>query len=221
MVASGPPEIAYAIIAGRIWASSDGAQTWQPRDAGMPDGAVDAIALDPRKPARLWAAGSDRLFASDDRGESWRQVGRPLSEANTSVRGIAVAASGPGIVLTTDRGLFRSPDGGQRWEMLADNLPVHLEAGPLVRDPVDPATLYAGFALTPYGEIWRIAAEGGTLLARVHPLSFVGGAVFLIILAVGTVAALRWLARYYRAPADAGSRAPQTPRQDRIEETLR
>ena len=221
VVAPGPPGIAYAIIGGRIWASSDGARTWQPRGAGMPDGAVDAIALDPREPARLWAAGADRLFASDDRGEGWRQVGRPLSEANTSVRGIAVAASGPGIVLTTDRGLFRSPDGGQRWEMLADNLPVHLEAGPLVRDPVDPATLYAGFALTPYGEIWRIAAEGGTLLARVDPLSLVGGAVFLIILAVGTVAALRWLARYYRTPAGAGSRAQRTTRQDRIEETLR
>ena len=219
VAASGPPEIVYAIIGGRIWASTDGAHTWQLRDAGIPDDAVDALALDPRKPARLWAAGADRLFASDDGGESWYQVGRPLSEPNTSVRGIAVAASGPGIVLTTHRGVFRSPDGGQRWEMLADNLPVHLEAGPLVRDPVDPATLYAGFALTPYGEIWRIAAEGGTLLSRVDPLSFVGAAIFLIVLVVGTVATLRWLARYYRTPVDAGS--PPTRRRGGIGETVR
>ena len=187
--------IVYAIIGGRIWASTDGAHTWQLRDAGMPDDAVDALALDPRKPARLWAAGADRLFASDDGGESWYQVGRPLSEPNTSVRGIAVAASGPGIVLTTHRGVFRSPDGGQRWEMLADNLPVHLEAGPLVRDPVDPATLYAGFALTPSDELRRAAARDRSSLADLAAGELAGAAALLGALGLGAAVALRRLAR--------------------------
>ena len=56
-------------------------------------------------------------------------------------------------------------------------------------------------------------------LSRVDPLSFVGAAIFLIILVVGTVATLRRLARYYRTPADIGS--PSTRRRDRIGETAR
>ena len=40
-------------------------------------------------------------------------------------------------MLSTDRGLYRTVDRGARWNLVVDgNLPVHLEAGPLVRDPV-------------------------------------------------------------------------------------
>ena len=54
------------------------------------------------------------------------------------------------------------------------NLPVHLEAGPLIRDPHDAATLYAGFSLTPYGEVWRRADEGSNLLSQIDPISLRG-----------------------------------------------
>jgi hypothetical protein len=122
-------------------------------------------------------------------------VGLPLPEANTAVRGIA--ASGQVVVLATDRGLYRTADGGERWQPLVDNLPAHLEAGPLVRDPVDPATLYAGFALTPYPELWRRAAEGGTALGRVNVISLLGGVVFLTLMAWTAVVAVRRVRRYY------------------------
>src|SRR5213078_399113 len=139
----------------------------------------------------LWAAGANLIFRSDDHGASWRPVGVPLPEANTAVRGIA--ASGAVVVLATDRGLYRTADGGERWQPLVDNLPAHLEAGPLVCDPVDPATLYAGFALTPYPELWRRAAEGGTTLGRVDPTSLVGGVIFLTLIALGAAATIRRL----------------------------
>lgn len=200
VVTHGPPETVYAVAGGRLLASADSGRSWQPRDTGLPEGSVDAVALDPREAARLWAAGADRLFVSEDRGATWRPVGRPLVEANTSVRGIAVSISGTAVVLATDRGLYRSVDRGERWELLADNLPVHLEAGPLVGDPVDHSTLYAGFALTPYGEMWRLAAEGGTLLGRLDWVSLTGGAVFLIALGLGAVVLVRRLGRYYGTP---------------------
>jgi hypothetical protein len=75
---------------------------------------------------------------------------------------------------------------------------VHLEAGPLLRDRHDAATLYAGFSLSPYSEMWRRAEQGGSLLAQIDPLSLVGGLAFLVLLIVLGIVATRWLTRRYR-----------------------
>jgi hypothetical protein len=66
-----------------------------------------------------------------------------------------IAASEEAIVLTTDRGLYRSVDGAAGWTTIIDTLPAHLEAGPLVHDPLDPATLYAGFSLCEPYKTWH------------------------------------------------------------------
>ena len=103
---------------------------------------LDALAAASRQPTRLWAAGGDRLFRSDDGAASWLRLGRPLPEPNTTVH--RITASEEAIVITTDRGLYRTVDEGESWTLIIENLPAHLEAGPLVRDPLDPATVYAG-----------------------------------------------------------------------------
>src|SRR5262249_8654177 len=82
-------------------------------------------------------------------------------------------------------------------ELQEGMLPVHLEAGPLVSDPTDPATLYAGFAITPYDEMLRMATLGGTMLGRLDAMSLVGGAAFLAVVWILAGAALRGLGRYY------------------------
>ena len=74
------------------------------------------------------------------------------------------------------------------------NLPVHLESGPLVRDPSDARTLYAVYSLMPYAEVWRTALEGGNLLARVDPVSLAGGLAFVLLLMIGGGLLARWLA---------------------------
>jgi hypothetical protein len=71
---------------------------------------------------------------------------------------------------------------------------VHLEARPLVRDPTHADTLYAGYALMPYSEIWRIAVEGGNLLGRVDVFSLAGGFAFLLLLGLAGVLFARRLA---------------------------
>lgn len=210
---SGPRAALLAVVAGEVWATFDGGLAWQPRDNGLPRGRVDSLALDPRGADRLWAAGLDRLFRSDDLGASWRPEGNPLDNRDTAIRGIGVALSGSQIILTTDRGLYGSPDGGGTWDLLIDNLPVHLEARPLVRDPHDPASLYAGFSITPYDSLWRTAAEGSSALARLDPLSLAGGVAFLLLLALGAGATLRWFGRYYR-PAPRAETPPVSARRN-------
>ncbi len=187
----------YAIAGGRLWVAGGGTGAWRPADAGLPEGRVNALSADPREPRRLWAAADAQMFWSDDGAASWRPWGPPVPDAPTVVRGIALSVSGRDAVLTTDRGLYRSGD-GKRWEIPGDNLPAHLEAWPLVRDPTDPATLYAGFALIPYAELWRLAAEQTSALARVAPMGLAGSIAFLVLVGLAAVAALRALRRYDR-----------------------
>src|SRR5262249_4609358 len=154
-------------------ATTDGGGTWRDVGVGLPASQFQALGTDPRHRGRLWVVADGRLFRSDDGGGLWESVGRPLPDPPVVARGLAGDRA---VAVTTDRGLYWSPDGGERWKALADNLPAHLEAGPLVGDPRDPRTLYAGFALTPYAELWRKAREGGGTLGRVGPWSWAGGA---------------------------------------------
>jgi photosystem II stability/assembly factor-like uncharacterized protein len=210
------PESLYATVQSQLWTSADGGRSWSRRGNGISPVNADALAEDTRQPARLWAAGVDGMLRSDDAGASWHNVGAPFPEPNTAVHGIA--ASEEEIVLATDRGLYRSVDGAVSWTPIIDNLPAHLEAGPLVRDPVDPGTLYAGFSLIPYAELWRRAADHESALARVGITSLAASAVLLILVALAAFAMLRWLGRYYpgstppvRSARDVGARGRGLP----------
>ena len=148
----GSPDIVHAVTGGQLWTSTDaGAHGGSgPRERGRPP--RDRCAR-PGETARLWAAGTVRSTGATTgaRPGGW---GRDLGEPTLSVRASPSPTRAP-LVLATDRGLYRA-DGGESWTLLVDTLPAHLEAGPLVRDPVDRATLYAGFALVP------ISSSGGS-----------------------------------------------------------
>jgi photosystem II stability/assembly factor-like uncharacterized protein len=121
----------------------------------------------------LWVVASDRVYASDDAGMTWKPFGTSFPESGTIVQGIVVADGGKILVLSTHRGILRSTDNGQTWRLVEGNLPVHLEAGPLVRDPHDVGTLYAGFSLAPYTEVWRRASRGSNLFIQLDPVSLI------------------------------------------------
>jgi len=110
-----------------------------------------------------------------------------------------MAVVGHVILVATDRGLYRSADGGARWSLVSANLPAHLDAGLLVREPQSLTTIYAGFALTPRAELLRRAAEGGSPLARLDPVNVAGGLAFLALLVLGAGVVIKRLARtHYR-----------------------
>jgi photosystem II stability/assembly factor-like uncharacterized protein len=193
-VASQPGEILLAVIDSQLMASENGGRQWQRRSQGLGGAPIDTVVLDPALPQRVWAAGADRIYVSDDLGATWRALGQPLPEPGTHVRGIAADPAATALVVTTHRGMYRSEDGGQSWILKEGNLPVHLESGPLARDPSDGRTLYVVYSLMPYAEVWRTALEGSNLLARVDPVSLAGGLAFVLLLMIGGGLLVRSLA---------------------------
>jgi photosystem II stability/assembly factor-like uncharacterized protein len=191
----GRPDEVYAVAGGSVWSSNDGARSWQ-RRAGGPGNGMEAVGFDPTTPARLWAVGAGQVFRSDHPGERWRPVGKPVPETLAVARGMAI--SGEVIVLATDRGVFRSADGGERWELPKENLPAHLAARVLVGDSLRPATLYAGFALTSYEDLQTRVRGAETASSRSDLGSIVGGFGLVVLLAFGAIAAARHFAHKLR-----------------------
>ncbi len=198
LVTGSAPQTLLAVIDGRLWLSSDAGQSWAARDAGLPHAQVQALALDRDEPRRWWAASAKQVHVSDDSGSTWRPWGQPISETSVTIHGLAVAQGGARIVLTTHKGLLRSVDGGATWAQAEGALPVHLEAGPLLADPHDAQTLYAGFALVPYAELRRRAEQGTNLVSQLDPVSVAGAAAFLLLLLIGGALGARKLTRAYR-----------------------
>src|SRR5262245_13325049 len=181
----GSADILAAIIDGRAMISQDGGRTW--RNAGLGGGGapVDTIATDASRPQRIWAAVGGRIAVTDDLGFGWHSVGGSLPVAGIRVRGIAANADATTLVVSSDRGIYRSEDGGETWAPKEDNLPTHIEAGPLARDPNDAGIIYAVFSLMPYAEVWRMASEGENLLTRIEPISLAGGLSFCVLVLIG------------------------------------
>jgi photosystem II stability/assembly factor-like uncharacterized protein len=194
-VATEPREVLFAIVDGELATSGDGGRRWRPHAVTPAPGRVDMVGLDPYSPTRVWAAAADRIYRSEDLGLTWQTIGGPLPEPGTTVRGIAANENATALVVTTHRGMYRNEDGAQTWTLKEGNLPIHLESGPLIRDPSDARVLYAVYSLLPYPEVWRTAIEGGNLLARLDRISIAGGVAFILLLFAGGAFVALWLAR--------------------------
>jgi photosystem II stability/assembly factor-like uncharacterized protein len=202
------PEIVVAVIGGQIMTSEDGGQYWQPGGLGRDGQPVDNVAADAHVLKR-WAARAGRIYVSDELGAPWRAVGRALPEPATTIRGIAANAEATTLVVTTNRGLYRSENGGESWMLKEDNLPIHLEAGALAQDPSDAGALYAVYSLMPYSEVWRTAIEARNLLRRPDPMSLAGRIGFSVLAIVGGALFARFLVRSRLAgPSDSSGRKP-------------
>jgi photosystem II stability/assembly factor-like uncharacterized protein len=193
-----PSETLFAITHDRLVASTNGGKRWQQRRVGDTSEPIETVMPDPAVPGRVWVAAANRLHVSGDGGVSWQAVGSVLPEAHTVVRGIAADPTAQTLVVTTHRGTFRSTDAGAHWGLEEGNLPVHLEAGPLARDPANPGVLYIVYSLIPYPEVWRSALEGSNLLARVDPMDLLGGLAFLLLLSFSSIMLVVWLVRQRR-----------------------
>jgi hypothetical protein len=172
------------VAGGKLMLSEDGGQRWRERPIGSGDAAVETGAFDPISPDRIWSTAHGHIYVSDDLGFAWRTLAGGLPQSGILARGLAADETATKLVVATAAGVFRSEDGGRSWQVKQDNLPAHLEAGALIRDPTDPKTLYTVYSLVPYTEIWRGAIEGRSLLSRIDMVSLVGGIAFFLLVVI-------------------------------------
>jgi photosystem II stability/assembly factor-like uncharacterized protein len=149
-----------AVGSGGVWKTVNAGTTWEPLFDDESSYSVGCVTLDPNNPHRIWVGTGenvggrhvgygDGIYRSDDRGETWSNLGLVQSEhiskivvhpENSDV--VWVAAQGPLWTPGGERGLYKTDDGGTTWRRV-------LAAGEwtgvtdLVIDPRDPDRLYA------------------------------------------------------------------------------
>ncbi len=150
----------FGAVDGGVWKSEDAGRTWKPIFDHEPVGSIGAIAVAPSDPGVLYVgtgeadmrsdiAQGDGVYKSTDAGRHWtylglagtRQIARILvNPHNPDI--VFVAALGHPYGPNTERGVFRSLDGGRHWKKvlyLNDNT----GAVDLAFKPGDPQTVYA------------------------------------------------------------------------------
>ncbi len=155
------PDIIYAGTAsGGLWKSTSGGVDWQPIFDDQDLAAIGAVAVDQNNPDVIWVGsgeGNPRnsqssgngVYKSINGGKTWEHLG--LEESRNIHRLILdprnsdvayVAAQGPAWGETSERGIFKTTDGGKNWKkILFAN--TKTGAADLVMDPRNPNKLIA------------------------------------------------------------------------------
>ncbi|HJZ78374.1 MAG TPA: hypothetical protein VKE51_41890 [Vicinamibacterales bacterium] len=160
-VAGQPDSIYVAAASGGIFKSTNQGTSWTPIfdrvDAMM---SIGAVAVAPSKPNVVWAgtgeannrqssSWGDGVWVSSDAGRTWhaagladtRHIGRiVIDPTNSDV--VYVAATGHLWGSNSERGVFKTSDGGRTWQKVL-YVDEHTGATDLAIDPRDPRTLFA------------------------------------------------------------------------------
>ena len=116
----------YAVIQTGIYRLTAEATAWTRVDASVPIG--ESLMPMAEHSGTLYIVAADEIFASDDRGETWRTLGlRPNGEAVELVIVDAEPEPDRQVPFTMylalrNEGIFRSTDGGAHWRPLNDGL---------------------------------------------------------------------------------------------------
>jgi photosystem II stability/assembly factor-like uncharacterized protein len=131
---SGEPDTFYfGGVAGGVWKTTNAGANWTPIFDGQPNGSIGAIAVAPSNPEIIYVGTGegdlrgdvtygDGVYKSVDGGKTWshlgltdsRQIGAVIVDPrNPDI--VLVAAIGHAFGPNSERGVFRSADGGKTW----------------------------------------------------------------------------------------------------------
>ncbi len=155
-----PSTIYVATASGGLWKSANRGITWTNLWEHMPTSTFGDVAIAPSD-ARIVYAGTGEqqnrqstswgngVYRSDDGGETWTHLG--LEETRHTGR-IQVHPGNPDVVYvaalgnlwrsSSERGVYRSTDGGETWNKIL-YVDEHTGAVDLAMDPANPQVLYA------------------------------------------------------------------------------
>ncbi|MBR06710.1 MAG: glycosyl hydrolase [Rickettsiales bacterium] len=187
----GKPNLYYfGSTGGGVWKSNDAGNTWENISDGYFGGSIGAVAVSDWDPNVIYVGGGEKtvrgnvsygygMWKSVDAGKTWSEIGLKNSK---HIPRIKIHPKNPDLVYaavlgdlfkpTSERGIYRSKDGGVTWEKI---LFANDNAGfvDLVMDPTNPRVLYASswrIKRTPYslesgGEgsaLWKSTDGGNT-----------------------------------------------------------
>ena len=160
---------------GGVFASSDGGQSWTPKNAGLDLTDVTAVASDGTTVIASQADGS--FLVSTNGGDSWAATGAGEPELVTA---IAFGANTGQVFALDDarNGVFRSADGGNTWAFSGAGLPASAGEGDrehLAVSASDSGVVYVGTAAGVYkstdGGVNFASAQGGLAAMQVVALA--------------------------------------------------
>ena len=134
-----------------VWRSFDSGETWsQVREGLWGESRVFSFAVHPQDPRVVYAGTDDGVYSSQDGGRQFVRCDSPMNAQD--VWKIAFDPVDPQIMFAGTRpaALFRSRDGGQRWEKLTVDLADECPAVRIPRvtslavDPADHNVVWAG-----------------------------------------------------------------------------
>ncbi len=149
-----------AVSSGGVWKTINAGTTFEPIFDGQGSYSIGVVTVDPSNPSIVWVgtgennnqrsvAYGDGVYKSNDGGKSWKNMGLKQSEHIGSIvvhpdnsNVVYVAAIGPLWSSGGDRGVYRTKDGGESWELILE-IDEHTGVNDLTLDPRNPEILYA------------------------------------------------------------------------------
>lgn len=132
-----PSIMLTAGVAGGVWKSTDGGNTWIPKGDLLVNIAINSMIFDPRDPNIVYAGTGEGyfngdgvrglgIFKSTDMGETWTQLASTANSNFYYVQKLAVTrGASQRIYAATRTGIFRSSDAGATWTKVHDGAAVN------------------------------------------------------------------------------------------------
>jgi photosystem II stability/assembly factor-like uncharacterized protein len=155
------PNVFYmAAVNGGVWKTTDFGNTWGPIFDDQPTGSVGALAVSESDPNVIYVGSGeglqrpdlstgDGIYKSTDAGKTWTHLGLRDAQQIAAIvvdphdpNRVFVAALGHPYGPNTERGVFRSTDGGQTFQKVLYK-DENTGAADLALDPSNPRTVYA------------------------------------------------------------------------------
>src|SRR5947199_1711743 len=155
-----PATFYFGAVDGGVWRTRNAGVTWEPLFDDQPIASIGALALAPSDPNVIYVGTGQASIRSDitygagvykssDGGAHWRALGltdtRHIGKVLVDPRNpdvVLVAALGHAYGPNSERGVFRSTDGGGTWTKVLFKDP-DTGAIDLAADPADPQVVYA------------------------------------------------------------------------------
>ena len=163
---AGQPFVYYAgYTGGGVWKTTNAGHSWRNvSDGYFRSGSIGAIAVAASDPNVVYvgtgehavrgqsSSYGDGVYRSTDAGRTWTRRGLEATKQIAAVRVhptspdlVYVAAQGDRWKPTSDRGIYRSTDGGATWRLVLGGANGTSGASDLSMDPTNPRILYAAF----------------------------------------------------------------------------